>query len=55
LPFDIERLYRRTEPVRATVVVLALLIQSVYLATFYRRLWALVRIRTLRVLKRSER
>ncbi|HEY5955755.1 MAG TPA: cyclic nucleotide-binding domain-containing protein, partial [Polyangiaceae bacterium] len=41
-PFDIERLYRRTEPARAALVVLALLIQSVYLATFYRRLWALI-------------
>ncbi len=35
--FDIERLYRRTEPVRAIVVALVVLVQLAYLREFYRR------------------
>ncbi len=38
VPFDIERLYRRTEPVRAILIGLGVLIQAVYLRRFYRRL-----------------
>ena len=54
VPFDIERLYRRTEPLRAIVIGLVVLVQAAYLRRFYRRagfviatrarkLWALVR------------
>jgi CRP-like cAMP-binding protein len=41
--FDIERLYRRTEPLRAIVIGLVVLIQAVYLRRFYRRAWFIVR------------
>jgi CRP-like cAMP-binding protein len=51
LSFDIERLYRRTEPFRAAVVVLSLLFQAVYLRMFYVRLWRLFKIRILRLLR----
>jgi len=37
VPFDIERLYERTEPVRAIVVGLVVLVQAAYLRRFYRR------------------
>jgi CRP-like cAMP-binding protein len=36
-PFDIEQLYRRTEPLRAIVIGLAVLFQLAYLRPFYRR------------------
>jgi CRP-like cAMP-binding protein len=41
--FDIERLYRRTEPLRAIVIGLVVLIQAAYLRRFYRRAWFIVR------------
>ncbi len=53
LPFDVERLYRRTEPIRATLVGLVVLIQSVYLKAFYARAWYLIRIRLRRILRGS--
>jgi CRP-like cAMP-binding protein len=53
VPFDIERLYRRIEPIRATVVGLALLLQAVYLKSFYERALHLVRMRLRRVLGRQ--
>jgi CRP-like cAMP-binding protein len=37
VPFDIEQLYRRTEPVRAIAIGLVVLVQIVYLRRFYRR------------------
>jgi hypothetical protein len=37
VPFDIERLYRRTEPVRAIFVGFLVLVQAAYLRRFYRR------------------
>lgn len=46
--FDIERLYRRTEPVRAIAVGLVVLIQAVYLRPFYRRAGFILRTRARR-------
>jgi CRP-like cAMP-binding protein len=43
LAFDVERLYRRTEPLRAIVIGLVVLIQAAYLRRFYRRAWFIVR------------
>jgi CRP-like cAMP-binding protein len=43
--FDIERLYRRTEPLRAIAIGLVALIQVVYLRHFYRRVWFILRTR----------
>ena len=37
VPFDIERLYRRTEPLRAIGIGLVVLIQAAYLRKFYAR------------------
>jgi CRP-like cAMP-binding protein len=37
VPFDIEQLYRRTEPLRAIAIGLAVLFQLAYLRGFYRR------------------
>jgi CRP-like cAMP-binding protein len=52
VPFDIERLYRRTEAFRAVIVALAVLIQSAYLWRFYRRVALLVGTRLRKLLKR---
>jgi CRP-like cAMP-binding protein len=43
--FDIERLYRRTAPLRAIVIGFVVLIQVVYLRHFYRRVWFIIRTR----------
>ncbi len=43
--FDVERLYRRTEPLRAILIGLVVLIQAAYLRTFYSRVWFIVRTR----------
>jgi CRP-like cAMP-binding protein len=43
--FDVERLYRRTEPLRAIVIGLVVLIQAAYLRTFYQRAWFILRTR----------
>jgi CRP-like cAMP-binding protein len=45
VPFDVERLYRRTEPLRAIAIGLVVLIQAAYLRHFYRRAWFIVRTR----------
>jgi len=37
VPFDIEQLYRRTEPLRAIAIGLAVMVQLAYLRGFYRR------------------
>jgi hypothetical protein len=50
LAFDIERLYRRTEPIRAIVVGLLVLVQAVYLRTFYARVGNLLRVQLRRLL-----
>ena len=49
-PFDIEMLYRRTEPVRAIAIGLAVLIQAAYLRPFYRRAWFIIASRARRLL-----
>jgi CRP-like cAMP-binding protein len=48
-PFDVERLYQRTEALRAIVIGLVVLVQAAYLRSFYRRVWfiAKTRLRTL--------
>jgi hypothetical protein len=44
-PFDVERLYERTEPLRAIAVGLVVLVQAAYLRSFYRRLWFIAKTR----------
>ena len=51
VPFDIERLYRRMEPIRAMVVGIVVLVQAVYLKSFYARAWFLARMRLRRALR----
>jgi CRP-like cAMP-binding protein len=53
--FDVERLYRRTEPIRAIVIGLVVLIQLVYLRPFYRRAWFILRTRARRLFARTRR
>jgi CRP-like cAMP-binding protein len=53
--FDIERLYRRTEPVRAAVIGLLVLVQAAYLRRFYRRAGFVLETRARRVLARLRR
>jgi CRP-like cAMP-binding protein len=43
--FDVERLYRRTEPLRAIAIGLVVLLQAVYLRRFYRRVWFIAKTR----------
>jgi CRP-like cAMP-binding protein len=43
--FDLERLYRRTEPVRAAFIAFLLLVQLAYLRPFYRRVGFVLRTR----------
>lgn len=47
--FDIERLYRRTEPIRAIVIGLVVLVQATYLRGFYRRAWFVAKTRLRKV------
>ncbi len=47
--FDIERLYRRTEPIRAIAIGLVVLVQAAYLRRFYRRAGFVVRTRIRRL------
>jgi CRP-like cAMP-binding protein len=51
--FDVEHLYERTEPIRAIVIALAVLVQIVYLRHFYRRSWFIVRTKLRRRAKRT--
>jgi CRP-like cAMP-binding protein len=53
--FDVERLYRRTEPLRAIAIGLVVLIQAVYLRRFYRRAWFIARTGVRRVFARRAR
>ena len=46
--FDVERLYRRTEPIRAIAIGLVLLVQAAYLRQFYRRVWFIATARVRR-------
>jgi uncharacterized membrane protein len=50
--FDIERLYRRTEGVRAIAIGLVVLVQLVYLRRFYRRAGFVLRTRLRRAWSR---
>ena len=49
VPFDIERLYRRAEPLRAIAIGLVVLIQAAYLRPFYRRAAFVLRTRLRKV------
>jgi hypothetical protein len=53
LAFDVERLYRRTEPLRAIAIGLVVLIQMVYLRGFYRRVGFIVATRLRGLVRRS--
>jgi CRP-like cAMP-binding protein len=55
VPFDIERLYRRTEGIRAIAIGLVVLVQLVYLRRFYQRAAFVVRTRLRHVLGRWRR
>ena len=50
--FDVERLYRRTEPIRAIAIGLVVLIQAAYLRHFYRRVWFICKTRVRHVFAR---
>ena len=50
--FDVERLYRRTEPIRAIAIGLVVLIQAAYLRQFYRRAWFITRTKLARLARR---
>ena len=51
-PFDIERLYERTASLRAIGLGFLVLLQAVYLRTFYRRVWFIAKTRLRRVTAR---
>ena len=51
--FDVERLYRRTEPIRAIAIGVVVLVQAAYLRHFYRRAWFIVRTRLSRLTRRA--
>jgi len=55
LAFDVERLYRRTEPLRAIAIGLVVLIQAAYLRQFYRRAWFIAKTSVRRMLARASR
>ena len=55
LAFDVERLYRRTEPLRAIAIGLVVLIQAAYLRQFYRRAWFIARTSARRMVARGSR
>ena len=44
-PFDVERLYQRTEAFRAILIGLVVLVQAAYLRSFYRRVWFIAKTR----------
>lgn len=54
-PFDVERLYSRTEAMRAIVIGLVVLVQAAYLRGFYRRVWFIAKTRLRKVLAPSTR
>lgn len=50
--FDIERLYRRTESLRAIAIGLVVLVQAAYLRGFYRRAWFIAKTRLRKIFAR---
>ncbi|HEY4120567.1 MAG TPA: cyclic nucleotide-binding domain-containing protein [Byssovorax sp.] len=53
VPFDIERLYRRSEPLRFIAIGVVVLVQAAYLRSFYRRAWFIVKTRMRKLFARS--
>jgi hypothetical protein len=53
VPFDVERLYQRTEGVRAVLIALAVLAQAAYLRPFWRRAWFVARTRLRKLASRG--
>ena len=51
--FDVERLYRRSEPIRAIAIALGVLVQAAYLRRFYRRVGFVLSTRLRRLISRS--
>lgn len=49
-PFDLERLYQRTEALRAIVIGLVVLVQAAYLRSFYRRVFFIAKTRLRKLL-----
>jgi len=55
VPFDVERLYRRTEGVRGVLIALAVLTQAAYLRPFWRRAAFVLRTRLRGAFSRTRR
>jgi CRP-like cAMP-binding protein len=55
VPFDVERLYRRAEPLRAIAIGLVVLVQAAYLRRFYARAGFVVMTRLRGLLSRKAR
>jgi hypothetical protein len=53
VPFDIERLYRRAEPIRGIALGLLVLVQAAYLRRFYRRAAFVISTRIRKLLARG--
>ena len=53
VPFDLERLYRRAEPLRAIAIGLVVLVQAAYFRRFYARAAFVLRTRLRRVSRRA--
>jgi CRP-like cAMP-binding protein len=53
VPFDVERLYQRTEGVRAIFIAIGVLTQAVYLRPFWRRAWFVLRTRARKVVAKA--
>jgi CRP-like cAMP-binding protein len=53
VPFDIERLYRRAEPLRGIAIGLVILIQAAYLRGFYARLGFILKTKVRALLSRK--
>jgi CRP-like cAMP-binding protein len=52
-PFDVERLYQRTEALRAIAIGLVVLLQAAYLRSFYRRVFFIAKTRVRKILSRG--
>jgi CRP-like cAMP-binding protein len=52
-PFDVERLYQRTEALRAIAIGLVVLVQAAYLRSFYRRVFFIAKTRLRKLLSRT--
>lgn len=52
LAFDVEQLYRRTEPIRAIAIGLVVLVQATYMRQFYARAWFVLAMRLRRAWRR---